>query len=130
MALPRNAVTSFQLVNVGMLIWWTFQFFAHYREYDQIEALAIMPSTFWWGVVTLLGVIVNMLPLLPWWARYVNHSFWSKLLGLFGSIFWWGYLTGVFLYLVGPDNFATGLHFILMLGAVFEFARLMRWGSA
>lgn len=130
MPLPRNAITSFQVVNIGMLAWWTYQLLAHYEQYDQIEALQVLPSALWWGVIAAIGVIINGLPLVPWWARWVNHAFWSKLLGLFGSIFWWGYLTGIFLYLVGLDNYMTGLHFILMLGAIFEFSRLMRWGRA
>lgn len=129
MALPINAVTSFQLINPALLLVWTVVLFTQHEQIQnnpEFETLwRILPRAWWWAWITLGIFLLNVLPLVPVWVRHINSTFRTKYVGLLLSAVWWMFIAAMFLILAGLDV-GFGVHLILGLGATFELMRLVR----
>lgn len=123
--LTRNAVTSLQLLNIAMLGWWTFILAIHHEEYSRaeaFEALRLLGDVYWWMWITGGVLLLNVLPLVRWWALYVNRTYLLKRTGLTLSAMWWSFLASMF-YLAGVD-LGIGIHLAMALACLFEVMRI------
>lgn len=126
---PSNAVTTWQIVNIGCLAVWTILLYLNGDVYERsriFEALkGITPSIGWWTGITSIFLICNLLPIVRWWATHVNRTYRTKFTGLSLSAFWWGYIAMMFAVGQGFD-LGFGIHAVLAAGSVYEAFRLVR----
>lgn len=132
MPLSRNAVTTFQVVNLMALLAWAFTLIAFHDAYEESDSVAAMehllPDLYWWACAAGVLSALHVLTLIPAWTQRVNRTWRTKYLALLGSVMWWAFIALMFGYATGPASLGTLLHLALCLGSIFESSRLTRRG--
>lgn len=123
----RLAITTFQVVNFVLLIWWALFIFLHRSELEQSPAIRELgkglPEIIWLMIVCGLIGILSGLSFSTFWVQHINHTYKTKVLSLSLSASWWAFLATIFLLLEGVGiNF--GLYTIMTFAAMWETIRL------